>query len=268
VVFIILILVAAINAYLVTTLPQQMGVIEFQHVILVKNEFEQLQSNILLEAGNPSALAAVVVPIQLGSQSNPPFGMAAGSTISTDSVPADRASMSTGQTVLGGISDVLYNRYFPINTIVYQYGAVVEGTGGNNSIMISPPTAKVYGVTGGFGLNLTIVQTIAQNFSVQSGTGVTGLSTHLLSEFTFASTSFTNPVQWINITTAYPGAWYGYFNSPSFLSLIVNHPFVNSCLSSAGTFVCTVRVPLHLQSLSITEVVTGLSLGSWTTTGG
>jgi hypothetical protein len=268
VVFIIMIIIAAINAYLVTTLPQQMALIEFQHQILVKNEFQQLQSDVLLEASNPSAQTSIVTPIQLGSQGNPPFGTAASSTMVADSFPADRASVTSGQTVLGGIFDQLNNRYFPINTIVYQYGAVLEGASGNSSIMLSPPQANVYSVTGGLALNLTMVQLVTQNFTVQTGTGISGISTHLLSVFTYPSVSVSNPVQWYNVTTPYPGAWYGFFNGPSFKSVLVSPPFINSCKTLSGVQVCTVRVPMHLAALTITEVVASLSLASQTTSNG
>jgi hypothetical protein len=263
VVFIILILVAAINSYLVTTLPQQMSVLEFQHAIVVKDEFEQLQSNVLLESANPSTHSYIIAPIQLGSQGEPPFGNPAASTVFTDPASSNSARISTGQTVLGGLFDTLYNRYFPINTVVYEYGAVIQGGPANYSTMISPPLANAYRITGGYGLNLTMVQLVVQNFSIQSGTGVMGVATHLLNTFTYSSTTLTGPAQWFNITTPYPGAWASYFNSSALYSVVVSWPYIHACSTSSGELVCTVSVPLRLQAITITVDTVGLSLGSW-----
>ncbi len=94
VLFILLIVVAAINAYLVTTLPQLMASDEFQHALQVETQIEQIQGDILAEAAHPNTHFVVNAPIAMQSQSEPPFGMASTSTVFTNPAPSAEMNFS------------------------------------------------------------------------------------------------------------------------------------------------------------------------------
>lgn len=94
VLFIILLVVAGINAYLITTLPQQMAILEEQHLLQVENAFEQLQADILAEAAHPNKHVTMTTPIPMQSGSEPPFGAPASSVLSADPTTSAVANFS------------------------------------------------------------------------------------------------------------------------------------------------------------------------------
>lgn len=70
----LLLVVSYIANYLATTLPTQMSDQEFDHLLQVEDQFEQLRAAVLAEAEHPRVPIAIPSPITLGSASVPPFG--------------------------------------------------------------------------------------------------------------------------------------------------------------------------------------------------
>ncbi|MCL5984600.1 MAG: hypothetical protein M1143_03415 [Candidatus Thermoplasmatota archaeon] len=92
--FILLLIVAGINTYLVTTLPSQMAVLEYQHTLHVESDFVQLQSDILAEANHPNLHVQLDTPISMQSQGIPPFGFPAESLLSANPSTSASANFS------------------------------------------------------------------------------------------------------------------------------------------------------------------------------
>ena len=80
----LLLVVAFIANFLIAELPGQMQQIETTHVVTVEDQLARLQATILAEATNPGVHVALASPLTLGSPSDPPFGLAASSSIATE----------------------------------------------------------------------------------------------------------------------------------------------------------------------------------------
>ncbi len=128
-----------------------------------------------------------------------------------------------GEESLSGIFDQLQNRYYPAESIGFEEGAVVAGTGPLSSTMIADPLISVNPGTNGYVVNITIIQLILATPQVRSGGGESSVETHLISESTIGFTNtpqslvgkapfLTNPF-YLNVTTLYPMAWLDFFDS-------------------------------------------------------
>jgi hypothetical protein len=128
-----------------------------------------------------------------------------------------------GEAALSGIFDQLQNRYYPAESIGFEEGAVVAGTGPLSSTMIADPLISVNPGTNGYIVNITIIQLILATPQVRSGGGESSVETHLISESTIGFTNtpqslvgkapfLTNPF-YLNVTTLYPMAWLDFFDS-------------------------------------------------------
>jgi hypothetical protein len=80
----LLLFVAFIANFILAELPGEMQQNETSHILLVEDQLARLQATILAEAQNPGIHVALVSPVTLGSQAEPPFGLAAQSTIQTE----------------------------------------------------------------------------------------------------------------------------------------------------------------------------------------
>jgi hypothetical protein len=80
----LLLFVAFIANFILAELPPQMTQYETDHIILVEDQLARLQATILAESQNASVHLALVSPVSLGSQADPPFGQAATSSIQTE----------------------------------------------------------------------------------------------------------------------------------------------------------------------------------------
>ena len=80
----LLLFVAFIANFIIAELPAEMQQNETSHILLVEDQLARLQATILAEAQNPGIHVALVSPVTLGSQAEPPFGLAAESTIQTE----------------------------------------------------------------------------------------------------------------------------------------------------------------------------------------
>ena len=128
-----------------------------------------------------------------------------------------------GEAALSGIFDQLQNRYYPAESIGFEEGAVVAGTGPLSSTMIADPLITVNPGVNGYIVNITIIQLILATPQVRSGGGESSVETHLISESTIGFTNtpqslvgkapfLTNPF-YLNVTTLYPMAWLDFFDS-------------------------------------------------------
>ncbi|MCI4326490.1 MAG: hypothetical protein L3K16_02475 [Thermoplasmata archaeon] len=80
----LLLFVAFIANFILAELPPQMTQYETDHIILVEDQLARLQATILAESLNASVHLALVSPVSLGSQADPPFGQAATSSVQTE----------------------------------------------------------------------------------------------------------------------------------------------------------------------------------------
>ena len=117
--FILLLIVAGINTYLVTTLPSQMAVLEYQHTLHVESDFVQLQSDILAEANHPNLHVQLDTPVSMQSQGIPPFGFPAESLLSAN--PSTSASANFSYK-MGTVSHVPVAWNGPTTVIEYSAG--------------------------------------------------------------------------------------------------------------------------------------------------
>jgi hypothetical protein len=80
----LLLVVAFIANFIIAELPGNMEEIETSHILQVENQLGRLQATIEAEAQDPTAAVALASPVTLGSAADPPFGLAATSSIQTE----------------------------------------------------------------------------------------------------------------------------------------------------------------------------------------
>lgn len=102
--FTILIMVFMLAQYLSTTFPATMEDQEFQHTLQVEDQFETLQSNVLLQVANPSREIPVTTPISLSGSGAPPFGPPAPSTLAPSVPNEDNITLNYTTTEGSGTS--------------------------------------------------------------------------------------------------------------------------------------------------------------------
>jgi hypothetical protein len=80
----LLLVVSFIANFLVGELPGDMEQNETAHILQVEDQLARLQATITAEAQDQGTKVALVTPVTLGSQADPPFGQAATSSIQTE----------------------------------------------------------------------------------------------------------------------------------------------------------------------------------------
>jgi hypothetical protein len=81
---VLLLVVTYLSNYLVFQLPDQMGDVEFQHLVLVENQMERLQATINAQAARAVIPLTLTTPVSLGSLGVPPFGPPAQGTLASE----------------------------------------------------------------------------------------------------------------------------------------------------------------------------------------
>ncbi len=97
--FSIMIVALMLASYLAVQFPNQMEDEEFQHALLVENQFRQLQGDIYAEVSHPGQHVVMTTPITLGSKGVPPLGPGSTGTLSPPLARAENATfgMAFGQ---------------------------------------------------------------------------------------------------------------------------------------------------------------------------
>ncbi|HEV8050245.1 MAG TPA: hypothetical protein VGP88_06590 [Thermoplasmata archaeon] len=85
VLFGLLLVVSMIAQFVTVQLPQDMRSLEAQHELTVENQVSRLQATVLAQIGHAPFPQSLGSPITLGSDPEPPFGVAATGSISTTS---------------------------------------------------------------------------------------------------------------------------------------------------------------------------------------
>ena len=80
----LLLVVAFIANFLIAQLPGQMDQLETSHILTVENQLARLQATIAAEAQISGTHLALSSPLTLGSEADPPFGLAASSSVQTE----------------------------------------------------------------------------------------------------------------------------------------------------------------------------------------
>ncbi|MCI4337552.1 MAG: hypothetical protein L3K17_10290, partial [Thermoplasmata archaeon] len=80
----LLLVVAFIANFIIAQLPGQMDQFETSHILMVENQLARLQATIAAEAQISGTHVALASPLTLGSQADPPFGLAASSSVQTE----------------------------------------------------------------------------------------------------------------------------------------------------------------------------------------
>lgn len=98
--FSIMIVALMLASYLAVQFPNQMQDQEFQHVLLVENEFRQLQGDIYAEVNHPGEHVVMTTPITLGSNGVPPLGPGSIGSLAPPLAHAENATLGLtfGQT--------------------------------------------------------------------------------------------------------------------------------------------------------------------------
>lgn len=98
--FVLLIVVLMFSEYISTTFPVQMQNAEFNHDLLVENQFDELQANIQSEISHPNLKVPITTPISMSGVGVPPLGPPAGSTLASSYGSLDNVTF--GITTLSG----------------------------------------------------------------------------------------------------------------------------------------------------------------------
>ncbi|MCI4342003.1 MAG: hypothetical protein L3K11_06520 [Thermoplasmata archaeon] len=153
-----------------------------------------------------------------------------------------------------GIRVHLNDRYIQSEDIVYDQGAIIVNHPGVGSIMESPPQLSVVGSGTGLAVNLTLVNIVGNNQFEEEGVSTAGVTTRLLSDFTYSVVSSPSTNQylsavWLNVSTPYPAAWSSYLSGlPG--GLLLGTPL---CLPQHPVFppaTCLVPQPGALETVS------------------
>jgi hypothetical protein len=176
-----------------------------------------------------------------------------------------------------GILVHLYNQYLPSADIIYQDGAVIQGTA-SGSLMLSPPNFTISRTSAGLlRANLMLMQ-LTGGFPTTTGSSTTPVETQILSESTYVLQNGTNgnirvrlPFV-LNITTAYPQAWLNYFQPSANSSQATYSLFPSGatcmtvpssyCTAPPGGVLANIKVPVSslVQVVRITIVVVKVGL--------
>ena len=78
----LLLVVSLIANFMLLQLPNEMTQLEVQHQLLVEDQMARFQQQVWAQGANLGLPVTLTSPVTLGSQANPPFGVAAPSTIS------------------------------------------------------------------------------------------------------------------------------------------------------------------------------------------
>lgn len=173
---------------------------------------------------------------------------------------------------LGGLVVHLYNRYQPAADIAYENGAVILAQVGGNAVMLAPPPFTASLTPSGQIARFTLINMIS-NFSSQSGVTTAAVTAQLLSVQTSVIQSgyqgvYLSSPFWINITTQYPTAWIGYFDSHSFLfpygaSCVAPSPIPApyTCLNPPPGTLVDVDAMIEAQSVTVTAITAQIGIG-------
>ncbi len=176
-------------------------------------------------------------------------------------------SNNFGLAALSGIFDQLNNRYYPSESIGFEEGAVVVGTGPLSSSMAEAPLISVNSGPNGYVLNMTIIQLVLSNPQVRSGGSVSGVETHLISESQISYTNSPQSVEgkapflvspfFLNVTTLYPMAWLEFFDS--LIHVIPSSGATAIFAPQSGFSTWRVVAPLTANGFDIRIVTVGVS---------
>jgi hypothetical protein len=170
-----------------------------------------------------------------------------------------------------GILVHLLNTYRPSDNLAYDEGAVVAGTSGSSSVMVSPPEFESSTAAQGTVAQLTLVNLVG-DFSSAAGFGTSGVSTTILGVSSLVIMNGQSPTQltgplFLNLTTAFPAAWASFFTSAHqafpggvrcVSSVAFSPPF--SCLQPPTGAMVTISVALSVQGLTVTTITASVKL--------
>lgn len=180
-------------------------------------------------------------------------------------------SSSYTQQFVSGVLVTLNNRYIPPAFVAFDQGAVIESEEGGASAMVSPPPIVVKEFPQGYTASVTLMNFVG-NFSQTGGVATASVNTRILNVQSFTITNGQSGFHvelpfYLNITTAYPLAWYDYFVGeptlfPSGASCTEVGTFYApaTCLEPAVGHDSIISAPLFAQTLTITTVTVAISV--------
>jgi hypothetical protein len=161
----------------------------------------------------------------------------------------------------GSVSTLMQNAYLNPQTLSIEGGAIIDGQA-SGAIMIDPPAFNFSTNSITNSARLTLISFVETSSRTATGYSTAGVVTQLLSE-TIVQASFPLTVAGtailvdpaLNITTAYPAAWLGYFQglAPTYLNGTIG---CSSTVSIASPYTClnpppgqyvSLFVPLNIQ---------------------
>lgn len=175
------------------------------------------------------------------------------------------------QEFVSGVLVTLNNHYISPAYVAFDQGAVIESEAGGSSVMVSPPPIVVKEYPQGFTASVTLMNFIG-NFSESGGIATAAITTRIINVQSFTIVNGQSGFHlelpfYLNITTAYPQAWYNYFESeptlfPAGASCAEIGPFYGpaTCLSPAVGHASRISAPLFAQTLTITTITAVLSV--------
>ena len=170
-----------------------------------------------------------------------------------------------------GVLVTLNNRYSPPAYIAFDQGAVIESEEGGSSVMVSPPPIVIKEFPQGFTASVTLMNFVS-NFSQSSGIATASVNSRILDVHSFTITNgqsgfYVELPFYLNITTAFPLAWYDYFQSqPTLFPAGATCREVGTfyapatCLAPAVGHDSVISAPLFAQTLTITTVTVAISI--------
>ncbi|MCI4335574.1 MAG: hypothetical protein L3K17_00025 [Thermoplasmata archaeon] len=175
------------------------------------------------------------------------------------------------QDYLSGILVQLNNHYILPATVAYDQGAVIESSAGGASAMVSPPHIIVKLYPSGYTAAVTLINFIG-TFTETGGIATAAVTTRVLGVQTVTvqngqSSFYLDSPLFLNITTAYPLAWYDYFLSqptlfPGGATCTPHGTFVApaTCLTPPSGGTSQISAPLYTQRLTITTITLAVSV--------
>ena len=183
----------------------------------------------------------------------------------------DQFASSYTQQFESGILVTLNNRYIPPAYVAFDQGAVIESEEGGSSVIVSPPPIVVKHTPQGFAASVTLINFIG-NFSESGGIATSAITTRIVNVHSFSIVNGQSGFHlelpfYLNITTAFPLAWYDYFLSqptlfPGGSTCTPIGPFYApaTCLNPAVGHDSIISAPLFAQSLTITTITAYVSV--------
>jgi hypothetical protein len=171
---------------------------------------------------------------------------------------------------LSGLRAHLNNRYLPPADVTLEQGAVIFSVQNGGSVMLDPPPVKI--LVNDFGLSVSLtLMSIVGNSSIATGVTTAAVTSHVLSVSTFHILNgqqghlFLTHLN-LSITTAYPQAWYTYWNGQTQIvpggAVCIPGPGVPSsqCLTPPSGRTSTIEVPFVVSELTLVTIVGQVSI--------